>query len=327
MSPAEFGGRSAYEVLGVSFDADTAQLKAAWRRAARRTHPDYGGDVAEFRLVSYAWELVGDPAARREYDRGFSSASPRGTAPGHPGPGPASRPTGPGPRTSATRSTRRSTGTAGSGGPTVTYLPSLDDEVVLDLTRSSQQVHGAPRKRGILPAGHRLVREARTIRTVQAHVLGALPATRMVNGLHLTFGRMSSGAIDHVLLCGDRLAILGSLQVPDGVYRWDGTELWTGGRRLSPPSLAPAMVALQRAFPDCTIGGFVLVLGPDENPHAPVIQVDRARRAPEAAAGFLTEPPANALQFGRDLKMFLGTGSRPGTVDRRLLARLLGAMY
>ncbi|MFC7402014.1 J domain-containing protein [Citricoccus sp. GCM10030269] len=323
MTPSDLGGRSAYEVLGVSFDADTATLKAAWRRAARRTHPDYGGNAEEFRLVSRAWELVGDPSSRHHYDRRFgTTGSASGPASG-PAPGSASGPTtgsSPRPRHAAGRSP------AGSAG-TVTYLPPLDDDTALDLARSSQQVHGAPRKRGILPAGNRLVRESRTIRVLQNLVLSSLPASRLVTGIHLTFGRMSSGAIDHVVLCGDRLAVIGSMQVPDGVYRWDGSELWRGDRRVAPPSLAPAMVALQRAFPDCTVGGFVLVLGPDDNPHAPVIQQERTRSAPDADATFLTEPPANALQFGRDLKMFLGTGSMAGTVDRRLLARLLGAMY
>jgi hypothetical protein len=110
------------------------------------------------------------------------------------------------------------------------------------------------------------------------------------------------------------------------VYRWDGAELLLGDRRVSPPSLAPAMVALQRAFPDCTVGGFILVLGPEDNPHAPIIQLDRTRSL-DTDAGFLTDPPANALQFGRDLKMFLGTGPEARRVDRRVLARLLGAMY
>lgn len=335
MSPADLGGRSAYEVLGVSFDADSTALKAAWRRAARRTHPDYGGDAAEFRIVSYAWELVGDPASRRDYDRGFSATGAQrpGTnaRSGGPASGPSARSTTPpADRPFTTRSSTRA-GRAGSGNGTgsgtITYVPPLDEEMVLDLARSSQQIHEAPRKRGILPAGHRLVREARAIRTVQTHVLPSLPAARLVNGLHLTFGRLSSGAIDHVLLCGDRLAVIGSLQVPDGVYRWDGAELWKGDRRLSPPSLAPAMVALQRAFPDCTVGGFVLVMGPEDNPHAPVIQLDRTRSVLDSDAGFLTDPPANPLQFSRDLKMFLGTGPRSATVDRRLLARLLGALY
>jgi hypothetical protein len=333
MSPEDFSGRSAYEVLGVSFDADTATLKAAWRRAARRTHPDYGGDAAEFRRVSMAWQLIGDPDSRRDYDRSFSAPGRPGTA-GSTGPGSSGgrrRPTS-GPSFTASTNRARGAGWANGGdGPgsargTVDYDPPLGEDTVLDMVRSSQQVHGAPRRRGILPAGNRLVREARTIRTLQAQVLGSLPAARLVTGLNLKFGRISSGAIDHVVLCGDRLAVIGSLQLPDGVYRWDGAELLHGDRRVSPPSLAPAMVALQRAFPDCTVGGFILVLGPDDNPHAPIIQLDRTRSL-DTDAGFLTDPPANALQFGRDLKMFLGTGPAARRVDRRVLARLLGAMY
>lgn len=325
MRPEDFSGRTAYEVLGVAFDADTATLKAAWRRAARRTHPDYGGDAAEFRQVSRAWSLIGDPESRREYDRSFgadaSSSADSATASAA-RPRPASRP-GP---TARARPGRGPAGEPGSARGTVDYDPPLGEDTVLDMIRSSQQVHGAPRRRGLLPAGNRLVREARTIRVLQAQVLQALPAARLVTGLNLKFGRISSGAIDHVVLCGDRLAVIGSLQLPDGVYRWDGADLLHGDRRIAPPSLAPAMVALQRAFPDCTVGGFILVMGPEDNPHAPVIQLDRTRSL-DTDAAFLTDPPANAVQFGRDLKMFLGTGPQARRVDRRVLARLLGAMY
>lgn len=330
--------RSAYEVLGVPFDADEAALKAAWRKAARRTHPDHGGDPAEFRAVSDAWQLVSTPEARRAYDRSFASASHRGPASGSAASnpfttGPTSTAGSSGVRSETRRPRQRWSPTSGpssqrngASSPAVTYHPPLSEDGPLDAERSSQQIHGAPRKRGILPAGARLVREARTVRVLQNQVLNALPAARLITGLSLSAGRVSSGAIDHVVLCGDRLAVVGSLQVPDGVYRWDGAELWKGDRPVSPPSLAPAMVALQRAFPECTVGGFVLVLASEDNPHAPIIELDRTRSL-ETDAAFLTDPPANALQLGRDLKMFLGTGSQAHTVDRRVLARLLGAMY
>lgn len=323
-------------MLGVPFDADEAALKAAWRRAARRTHPDHGGDPAEFRAVSEAWQLVSTPEARRAYDRSFGGTTVRGSASAPftastPGASGAAGSAGPRSETRRPRARWRppsgsSSQPGGSASRPVTFLPPLSEAAPLDEERSRQQIHGAPRKRGILPAGARLVREARTIRVLQQQVLSALPAARLVNGLSLSAGRVSSGAIDHVLLCGDRLAVIGSLQVPDGVYRWDGAELWKGDRPVSPPSLAPAMVALQRAFPECTVGGFVLVLAGEDNPHAPILELDRSRSL-ETDAAFLTDPPANALQLGRDLKMFLGTGSQAHTVDRRVLARLLGAMY
>ena len=69
------GQRSAYEVLGVPFDADEAALKAAWRKAARRTHPDHGGDPAEFRAVSEAWQLVSTLESRLAYDQSFATTT------------------------------------------------------------------------------------------------------------------------------------------------------------------------------------------------------------------------------------------------------------
>lgn len=64
---------SAYEVLGVAPTADEAELRRAYRLRLRLTHPDTGGDAAEFIRVQRAWELVGTPEARAAYDRGRGS--------------------------------------------------------------------------------------------------------------------------------------------------------------------------------------------------------------------------------------------------------------
>ena len=40
MSAAELGPQTAYEVLAVRPDVDAEQLRRAYRRAARRAHPD-----------------------------------------------------------------------------------------------------------------------------------------------------------------------------------------------------------------------------------------------------------------------------------------------
>lgn len=66
---------SAYEVLGVAASASDAELKKAFRRALRETHPDTGGDPERFAAVQGAWDRVGTPAKRRGYDAGFSSRS------------------------------------------------------------------------------------------------------------------------------------------------------------------------------------------------------------------------------------------------------------
>jgi curved DNA-binding protein CbpA len=60
----------AYEVLGVVSTATDDELRRAYRRRLRETHPDTGGVAAEFTAVQLAWEKVGTPAARADYDSG-----------------------------------------------------------------------------------------------------------------------------------------------------------------------------------------------------------------------------------------------------------------
>jgi hypothetical protein len=42
-------------VLGLPLDADRAEAQRAFRRLAKQTHPDAGGDPAAFRAVAGAW--------------------------------------------------------------------------------------------------------------------------------------------------------------------------------------------------------------------------------------------------------------------------------
>ncbi|WP_121369089.1 J domain-containing protein [Frondihabitans australicus] len=70
-----------YEVLGVSATASTDELRRAYRRLARETHPDLGGTPERFRQVQLAWELIGTPEDRARYDTGYR-AVPRGAGAG-----------------------------------------------------------------------------------------------------------------------------------------------------------------------------------------------------------------------------------------------------
>lgn len=58
-----------YSDLGVEPDADPATLQRAYRDAAKRTHPDAGGDREAFERVNRAWMVLRDPDKRERYDR------------------------------------------------------------------------------------------------------------------------------------------------------------------------------------------------------------------------------------------------------------------
>lgn len=57
-----------YAVLNIRTDATSAEVRAAYHRAALRTHPDKGGSSEEFRLASRAFEVLSCQASRRSYD-------------------------------------------------------------------------------------------------------------------------------------------------------------------------------------------------------------------------------------------------------------------
>ncbi|MBI5025717.1 MAG: molecular chaperone DnaJ [Nitrospirae bacterium] len=62
-----------YEILGVGRDATDAEIKKAFRRLARKYHPDLNpGDKAaeqKFKEISEAYEILSDPKKRADYDR------------------------------------------------------------------------------------------------------------------------------------------------------------------------------------------------------------------------------------------------------------------
>ena len=77
--------RDYYEVLGVSKDADEATLKKAYRKVAKKYHPDVnpGDKEAEkkFKEASEAYAVLSDPEKRRQYDQ-FGHAAFEGGAGG-----------------------------------------------------------------------------------------------------------------------------------------------------------------------------------------------------------------------------------------------------
>src|SRR5438067_5346583 len=70
-----------YEVLGVSRDASEDDIKRAYRRLARELHPDVNQHDPQaegrFKEVGAAYEVLSDPAKRRQYDMwGQTGAQP-----------------------------------------------------------------------------------------------------------------------------------------------------------------------------------------------------------------------------------------------------------
>ena len=57
-----------YELLEVSKDATTEQIKKAFRKRALKEHPDKGGDPNKFKRLKEAYDTLNDPEKRQLYD-------------------------------------------------------------------------------------------------------------------------------------------------------------------------------------------------------------------------------------------------------------------
>ncbi|MFB3819168.1 MAG: DnaJ domain-containing protein, partial [Candidatus Methylomirabilales bacterium] len=81
--------RDYYQVLGLTRGASTADVKRAYRKLARKHHPDVNpGDKAaeaKFKEITEAYEVLSDPEKRRRYDQfgadAFREAGARGPEP------------------------------------------------------------------------------------------------------------------------------------------------------------------------------------------------------------------------------------------------------
>ena len=84
-----------YKILQVDPEAEDEVIQAAYRRLARKYHPDLAAATDgpdRMAAINAAWELIGEPRSRAAYDRARAAASKPATTPDAPASTPPNQP-------------------------------------------------------------------------------------------------------------------------------------------------------------------------------------------------------------------------------------------
>jgi curved DNA-binding protein CbpA len=308
MSRSPFSGSpvsaSPYEVLGVSPAVNTEELRRAYRKALRETHPDTGGDPRKFLATQSAWELVGTPTARALYDRGRGGSNGSGSGAGGSGNtnGPTTFASQPERKVREDRPQARSSGHPG-GWYREQYLAHMREWVgrgaKLGDPYDAALVRSAPRDiRYLLASAIAEEDTARTLATLGiAFTLWHDVATGTADGA-------DAGKIDHIVLGPTGLFALlsedwgGPVKVRRGEVI--GETLAPGEQPVNTLSLRARWLARTAKVKFSTL----IVVAPDDATPAPMIELGKIRGVPavlvqhSALPNFLRTGLPNASAVG-----------------------------
>lgn len=68
---ANYYNKDLYKVLNLTYEATAEEIKASFRKLARKYHPDVAaeeGDVSKFKEIKEAYDVLSDEASRKKYD-------------------------------------------------------------------------------------------------------------------------------------------------------------------------------------------------------------------------------------------------------------------
>lgn len=72
-----------YDILGVNKTASEDEIKKAFRKLARKHHPDAGGSEEKFKEINEAYEILSDKKKRDQYDQYGQYFGEQGPPPGY----------------------------------------------------------------------------------------------------------------------------------------------------------------------------------------------------------------------------------------------------
>lgn len=163
--------------------------------------------------------------------------------------------------------------------------------------------------------------QRRTGQLIPESVLPAIPAARLINGIRIL--DPIHPTVHHLLVAGDRIAIVDGYLLPQDKYTWDQSTVSHDGKKVAAPTLAFAVAALRRQFPTMKVEGWVVIHSPAGGLRKPAVAVVPGPPPSGAPGAGLV----NAEGLCWALHGFLAGGTKAEVVDAPVLAKLLDRMY